>query len=341
MMIKIIRLVALISVSAIASSCEGLFFEKDMASSDPYDNFDYLWKECDKKYSYFELKNIDWNAVREEYRAKLYDGMTDDSLFNVLGAMLNELHDDHTNLISDFNISMYNVEFKTRSQSNFNWRVIVDNYITNDYYVSGPFIHNYLCDKEIGYVYFHSFTGTVDDENLDFVLNRYKDTKGLIIDLRQNGGGAASDIFNILSRFVEKKTLLYYSRIKNGPGHNDFSDPVPAYVEPYDGIRYKKDVYFLTDRGTFSAGSFISLASKALDNITLVGDTTGGGLGAPNGGQLPNGWKYRFSVTQALTLDKKNDYEKGVPPDVYATFDWNNMKKDEILDRAIQEILQK
>ncbi|MBL4710679.1 MAG: hypothetical protein JKY48_19815 [Flavobacteriales bacterium] len=196
-----------------------------------------------------------------------------------------------------------------------------------------------MANGEIGYIRFPSFTGTVDEHNLDFMLTRYKNTKGLILDLRENGGGAVSDVFNLLSRFVETKTLVNYSRIKNGLPRNAFSAAEAVYVSPHNGIRYKGKVAMLTDRGTYSAGSFTSLATKALSNITLIGDTTGGGLGLPNGGQLPNGWSYRFSVTQALTLDQRPDYENGVPPDIHVLIDWNDRTKDEVIERAMVELL--
>lgn len=318
-------------------SCEKAMFEKDLASTDPATNFEYLWKQCNEKYSYFELKNIDWDQIKVKYSAKINDNMSDEALFTVLGDMLTELKDDHTNLISDFNISFFGVD--QLGQDNYDARIVKDHYLSDDYYISGPFIHDYLANEEIGYIRFGAFTGTVDDTNLDFILNRYKNTKGLILDLRENGGGAVTDVFNILSRFVEEETILNYSRIKTGPAHDDFSDAEPASVTPYDGIRYTNKVMVLVDRGTYSAGSFTSLATKALPNMILVGDTTGGGLGLPNGGQLPNGWTYRFSITQALTLDKSEAYENGVPPDIAVSFDWNNRTKDEIIDRALQELL--
>ena len=109
---------------------------------------------------------------------------------------------------------------------------------------------------------------------------------------------------------------------------------------PSSGVKYSKKVMLLVDRGTYSAGSFTSLATKAIPNITLVGDTTGGGLGLPNGGQLPNGWNFRFSITQALTLDKDESYENGVPPDISALVDWNDRTKDEVIEKAIEEILK-
>jgi len=330
--------VLLIGLIPLFTGCDKVLFEEDMASTNPKANLDYLWKECDKKYSYFDLKNIDWDEVHDRYSAKIFDNMSQDSLFRVMGDMLIELKDDHTNLISNTNISFFGVN--RTGPDNFDWRIVQDNYLPKNYYVSGPFSHDFIKDKEIGYVRFPAFTGTTDKINLNFILERYKDTKGLILDLRENGGGAVSDVFNLLGRFAEERTLLNYSRIRNGIGRNDFSTAKPVYVDPSSEIRYTGKVMMLIDRGSYSASSFTSLATKALPNITLVGDTTGGGLGLPNGGQLPNGWTYRFSVTQALTLDKDESYENGVPPDIRVIVDWNDRTKDEVIERAMVEILK-
>jgi hypothetical protein len=332
------KYIILIFLFPILSSCEQAFFEDDKASVNPYENFEYLWKQCDEKYSYFDLKGIDWNEIKDTYKAKLYMGMTEDSLFSVLGAMLTELKDDHTNLISNFNISRYGVKYQ--GQDNFDWRIIEDNYLPKKYSISGPFSHSLLQESQIAYVRFPEFTGTIDETNLDYILEKYQGLKGLILDLRENGGGAVSDVFALLSRFVVGETVVNYSRIKNGKGHNDFLEAEPVKVKPYNGIQYLQKIAVLTDRGTYSAGSFTALATKALRNIILVGDTTGGGLGLPNGGQLPNGWTYRFSISQALTLDLKPDYEQGVPPDVHVLFDWSNRERDEILERAIEELMK-
>lgn len=318
-------------------SCEKVLFEKDLATNNPMDNFEYLWNECNEKYSYFELKNIDWEMVKTEYGTKIYEGMTDDSLFKVMGGMLRELKDDHANLFSEFNTSFYGVEYL--GQDNFDWRIIVDNYLTQDYYISGSFSHNFIEKGQIGYIRLSTFSETITPENLNFIINRYKDTKGLVLDLRENGGGKIANVFKILSRFLETETLVNYSVIKNGRGHNDFSEPKAVLVQPFDGISYNKPIAVLTDRGTYSSGSLLSLATKALPNMFMVGDTTGGGLGMPNGGQLPNGWTYRFSVTQSLTLDKESDFENGVPPDIPVLFNWDDLEKDEILERAILELL--
>ncbi|HKK88503.1 MAG TPA: S41 family peptidase [Saprospiraceae bacterium] len=319
------------------TSCEKVLFEDDFASINPQENFEYLWNESNEKYAYFDLKEVDWDAIKAVYANKVYEGMSEDSLFNVLGAMLKELKDDHANLISNFNTSFYGVEYQ--AQDNFDWRLVVDHYIGQDYYLSGPFAHNFIANNKVGYIRLSTFTDPIESQSLDFILDRYKSTEGLILDLRENGGGSISNVFQILSRFVESETLVYYSRIKAGVGHDDFSNASGAYVQPYDGVRYTKNVMVLTDKGTYSSGSLLALATKAIPQVSLVGDTTGGGLGIPNGGQLPNGWTYRFSITQTLTLDKKPDYENGVPPDITIQFDWSNLERDELLEAAINKLL--
>lgn len=331
------RKLLIISIITLFSSCEIALFESDRASSDPFVNFDYLWEQIDKKYSYFSLKNIDWNLIKDEYRAKLHVDMSDEALFNVLKDMLFELRDDHTNLITPFNVAVYNVE--SQSQPNFFFRTVYDYYIKEGVYYTGPLIHNFIANNSIGYIRYGSFSDVLTEAHLDFVLHRYASTKGLILDLRNNGGGDMFTVATILSRFVESKVKVGYFRTRNGPKHTDFDKDEEFVISPYDGnYRYTNPVMVLIDRGSYSATTLFALATKALPNVMLVGVPTGGGGGLPNGGQLPNGWTYRFSISQALDLNKKNYAENGVAPDYNVSFDWNDLTKDEILDRAVELI---
>jgi C-terminal processing protease CtpA/Prc len=317
------------------TSCERIFWEENLASNNPRENFEYLWNQVDRHYSYFDVKEIDWNEVKSRYSDSISDGMNEEELFRVLGNMMNELRDDHTNLVSPFNISMYEVALNY--EPNYNERTIRDYYIPEMMH-TGSLAHNFVAGDSIAYVRYASFMSPVTNEDMDFVLQRYANTKGLILDLRANGGGNMLNIPIIMERFVDERVLTGYNETRNGVGHDDFSEPEGFYYNTYDGIRYTKPVMVLVDRGSYSATTFFSLTTKALDNVTLVGDTTGGGGGLPNGGQLPNGWTYRFSVSRLLDLDGQNYAEQGVPPDVLASFDWNDLTKDEILERAMEEL---
>ncbi|MCC5943467.1 MAG: S41 family peptidase [Bernardetiaceae bacterium] len=333
---KIINTIALFLIVLVASSCEQALFEENQKSSEPLVNFNYLWDEVDRKYSYFDLKQIDWDEVRVRYEAQISEDMSEEELFNVLANMLNELRDDHTNLVSPFNISVYNVAL--RGDENFRRRTIEEFYLPN-FRITGAFVHDFLFEEqEIAYIRYGSFMSPVSSDVMDHLLTRYADTKGIILDLRSNGGGTVTNIPAILERFVSERTLVGSFITRNGRGRQDFGEPQDFHIGSHDGIRYEKPVMVLIDRGSYSATTMFAVATKAFPHIKLIGDTTGGGGGLPNGGQLPNGWLYRFSISQLLDLNGDSSAEDGVAPDIRASFDWSDLTKDEILERAVEEI---
>lgn len=317
------------------ASCEKALFKPDMASSDALENFDYLWEELDKKYSYFELKNIDWDEMRDTYRPMLNENSSEIELFDVLADMLNELRDDHTNLISPFNISRYDAALN--GPKNYRSRTI-DEFYLEDPWLTGAFKHDFIDNGEIGYIRYGSFMSGIGGAQMDLILSRYENTKGIILDLRENGGGSVFNVPLLLGRFTNTEKTVGYSITRDGPEHNDFGEQEPFTITPSSGVKYTKPVIVLIDRGSYSATTFFAVATKAFSNITLLGDKTGGGGGLPNGGQLPNGWTYRFSVSQLLDLNGNNYAEQGVPADISAAFDWSDVETDEILERAILEL---
>ena len=317
-------------------ACEKVLFEPDLASSDPYANFDYLWSELDARYSYFELKNIDWEAVRVEYRSRISAGMSEEELFDVIADLLNELRDDHSNLFSPFNVSRYNIELQ--HPVNFNARTVEEFYLPEGR-ITGPFFHDFIADGEVGYIRYGSFSSTIGAQSIAHVLDRYSETRGLVFDLRGNGGGSIVNVARLLERFTDEPVQAGWFITRNGPAHGDFGERQDFSVTPADARRYTKPVMVLIDRGSYSATTMFAVAAKAFPNLTLVGDTTGGGGGLPNGGQLPNGWYYRFSVSQLLDLNGENHAEDGVVPDIVAAFDWSDLTRDEIIDRAVEELI--
>ena len=279
-------------------------------SSDEETTFDYLWTSCHDKYSYFTYKNIDWDSVYSELSPQVQNGIGSDSLFRVLAKMLNSLEDGHVNLVSDFNTSSY--PFRFSADENFDDRLVEEYYLTANAYQTGPFRHNSLRNNNIAYIRYSSFSNSINDE-IEYIKSHYSNVKGFIIDIRSNGGGLLTNVNKLASTFGNGNHITYYTRTKIGSGAGDFSPLGGVEMGNPDG--FSKKVAILTNRSSFSASSFFTLSMKTFDNVQVFGDTTGGGLGIPNGGQLPNGWTYRFSVTQTYDV---NGYmwENGVPPDV-------------------------
>lgn len=330
----------LISLVFLFSSCDKILME-EQPKDDPFNNFEYLWNTVNEKYSFFEYKGINWDSIYLVYRPQIYPAMKDGELFYVLANMMNELKDGHVNLRAPFDYSRYT--FKNEAPENFNFRLLQDNYIGWDYRVTGSLINtSFKRDEEsIGYIYYGSFSQPIQSADIDFAVQTLYHTKGIILDLRNNGGGAVNNIYRLGSRFADEKRFIYSSILKNGPGHDDFGEPADVYMNPGGAYQYLKPVILLTNRGCFSATSFFTLAMKAFPHVTLVGDTTGGGLGSPAGYELPNGWSYRFSVSRTLSPAGEN-FENGIPPDVTV---WMNPENeligiDDIMEKAIELILE-
>ncbi len=304
------------------ASCEHAFMENDEPSN-PVNVFDYLWNKVDQQYAFFDVKGVDWDSVYEVYRPKVDDDidMHVDSLFRVCADMLNTLQDGHTNLVSKFDVSHNDsVYYRMYANRNINTEVVVLNYLTVNYHTTGSIVHNAIRDGKVAYLRYSSFMDDISTDDLDRLRYRYKDCDGIILDLRQNGGGNIDNIRILLSIFDNHGQPLYQTQIKSGPGHDEFTELTTVYADstnyddPFTEKPYTKPVAVLIDRGSYSATSFFALCTMAYDNIRLFGDYSGGGLGLPNGGALPNGWTYRFSITRTLDMEGHN-YENGVPPD--------------------------
>lgn len=340
---QLVTLFTGLAVAACLTGCEKLIIPTDIPGSATH-TFEYLWQQVDEEYAFFDVKGVNWDSVHEAYAPRIVDGLSDDSLFHHLGAMLNELNDGHVNLISHFDVSSDEELFLQRYQHiNINTTLIALNYLGTDHHSTGGFAHNGIHHDSVIYIRYSSFSNSGATGLLQHVLASYPQAIGAVIDIRQNSGGSIQNIFNILKAFPNIGQLLYTTQIKNGKEHHDFGAPMPVYA-PDNGNHtpYPYPVVVLTDRGCYSASSFFALCCQSYNNITVIGDTTGGGLGLPNGGGLPNGWKYRISVTRTLSPDGLN-YENGVPPDevVLLAPESESQGIDNVIERACQIIFTK
>lgn len=282
-------------------------------NNDPEGNFEQLWKIIDEQYCYLDYKNIDWDAVGDKYRQRISRNMSKENLFEVMDSMLYQLKDGHVNLSSAFNQTRY--DFWGDAPRNFTEAIIENkNYLGNDYRRAAGLKYKIL-DDNIGYIYYGSFASPVGDGNLDEALSYLAVCDGLIIDVRQNGGGNLTTSTKISSRFTNEKLLTGYIQHKTGKGHNDFSDPYPLYVEPSIGVRWQKAAIVLTNRHCYSATNDFVNNMRYMPNVKIMGDKTGGGSGMPFSSELPNGWGIRFSASPHLDRELKHT-EWGIEPDI-------------------------
>lgn len=318
----------------------GMFFpsciREDVSGNTPESNFESLWKIIDEQYCFLDYKNqeygLDWNEVYSRYAQRITPSMTSAELFEVLSDMVNELRDGHVNLSSALATSQYRAWFDSYPR-NFS-DSIQSIYLKKDYVNSSGLTYQIL-ENNIGYIYCSSFSNGIGDGNLDQTLYELRLCDGLIVDVRNNGGGNLTTAQKLAARFTNEKTLVGYMCHKTGPGHNDFSTPKEVYIEPSDGIRWQKKVAVLTNRRSYSATNDFVNSMKQFPNVTIIGDKTGGGSGLPFSSEIPNGWSIRFSASPMFD-PQMNQLEFGIDPDVKVDMTTEDIQrgKDTIIETA-------
>lgn len=321
-----------LSVMLMYSSC----IREDVSGNDPYANFESLWRIIDEQYCFLDYKNkeygLDWNEVHERYSKRISPDMTNYNLFEVLSEMVNELRDGHVNLGSGMATSQYREWFDAYPR-NFS-DSIQSNYLKKDYIITSGMVYQIL-ENNIGYVYCESFSNGIGDGNLDYMLKKLELCDGIIIDVRNNGGGNLTTAHKLAARFTNDKKLIGYMSYKTGPGHDEFSTPEPVYIEPSNGVRWQKKAVVLTNRRSYSSTNDFVNIMKQLPNVTIMGDKTGGGSGLPFSSEIPNGWSIRFSASPMFDSEM-NQLEFGIDPDIKIDMkdsDINN-GKDTIIEEA-------
>ena len=301
-------------------------------------NYDALADIIEKHYCFFADKDIDWQEVVSKHRADITSETNYIQLFFICSQLLDELKDGHVNLSSRFSISYYRNWWSDYPQD-FNMRTLEEYYLNFNWLTTSGIIYKQL-PGEVAYMYYPSFSNTVSETALDYVLAILANSRGLIIDIRDNGGGALTNINTLVGRFIDEEFTGGYIKHKTGPGHDDFSEPYPMVYKPAapGRVKWKGQIVVLTNRSCFSAANSFVSVMKELPNVTIVGAKTGGGGGLPFTSELPIGWSVRFSACPILDA-KGNNIESGIDPspgcEVHASEEQLAQGIDPILDFAV------
>lgn len=334
------RLLLAIPLILVMAACsEPLSYHGDI--DDPYNNFDRLVRIVGDRYCFFRQKNIDWDSLASEYRATIKPDMSSAQLFFLMGKMLDHLRDGHVNLSAPFATTYYKKWWSDYPQD-FNNRTLQQYYLKFGGLQIGSMTYCIFMPDSVGYVRIPSFSSPLSATSIDYILAFLQDTRGLIIDVRDNGGGYLTNVPEIVGRFIDTEMVGEYIRHKTGPEPDAFSQPFAVVYKPASSghIRYlDKPVAVLTNRSCYSAANDFVAVMKQLPQVRIVGATTGGGGGMPFSSELPNGWSIRFS---ACPINDAQDIttEFGIDPspgcEVHCTESELAEGKDAILDFAFK-----
>ncbi len=331
-------------------------------SGEPYSesrilNFDSYWETFLEYYPYFEERNINWDKIKEKYRPRINDKMSDLDFLMLLKKINREINDDHTNFtwIPNNLQKQYNQNKTANSDTIF---FITDSLLieaqnqTAHQYLSK--VNNYnsntvlwgFTEENLGYLQINKMWGFADyevknsltsqkfwkkywhragkssnyglDNNqgiqklMETIIQRFKDTDGVILDLRFNRGGSDETALKLLSYFNDSNKVVFTKKAKMG---EQFTKPQKIILNSQSNS-YNKKVVLLTSSETCSAAEIFVLASLRLPNIIRIGNSTSGHFSDAIPKAIPSGWTFRMSMEVYLDQQKKNYEVIGIPPDI-------------------------
>jgi C-terminal processing protease CtpA/Prc len=202
---------------------------------------------------------------------------------------------------------------------------------------------------DVAYLNISSFQ---NDEGLQlFLKNRevINNAKGLIIDVRYNGGGTSG--WEILRYLTNKpfETTASQERILRGVDMArernmfEWSLPTTDKLEPADKNPFLKPVIVLIGPRTFSAAEDFVAVFKQMKRGILVGEATGGSTGQPFGFDLPGGGTARICVKRDSFVNGEEFVGYGIQPDVEVKQDVQSIinGKDVVLLKALNLLNKK
>jgi len=128
-----------------------------------------------------------------------------------------------------------------------------------------------MLDSGIAYIRLNSFTQTASSEVKKALLDlKEKNTvSGLVLDLRDNGGGLLTEAVNIVNLFVKKNELVVSTKGKQKDKNRSYQ----TMMEPVDA---NLPLVILVNGSSASASEIVAGALQDLDRAVVVGSRTYG-----------------------------------------------------------------
>jgi C-terminal processing protease CtpA/Prc len=221
--------------------------------------------------------------------------------------------------------------------------------------VKGAGVKTALLEDNIGYLRIPGmqFTGKQDtdknaqqlNDSLCYLLDRH--VKGLVIDLRQNGGGAMYPMILGVQQLLEKGQIGSFESKKSEKWYLtddsfSFDTTVLATIKPRCAIDGRTiPISFLISPPTGSSAEFLLIAFRGRPKTVLVGTKTAGFISGIEGFQINDAASVLLSTSYGK--DRSGTvYKAAFKPDILVTSvdSFNNLSEDEKVKQAVKWLKQ-
>jgi hypothetical protein len=300
----------------------------------PLSNFDVFAQTWAEHYPFFAEKKADWARIVTQNRSRVSETTNPRQLFQILSEMIEPFEDAHSSINASsiqrrFAGSRSSPSFLTSSAERDQAWALVSPHLTGTLrtFCQGR-VEFGMLGADVGYLRIRSFGGYSSDGSfegglvaletaLDSAFANAGSWKGLVIDVRVNGGGSDPYGLAIARRLTAKPYTAYAKQARSDAADaTRWTPEQPSVVQPAGRPSFHGPVVELIGIQSISAAeTFTQALINREPRITRVGETTQGVFSDVLGRRLPNGWQFGLANERFVTNGKYYDHV-GIAPDV-------------------------
>ena len=291
-----------------------------------------LRSAIEEKYSYRDLRGIDWDARFAEFEARLIDAKTPGQFAILAGQLLEVARDAHIKVnvdgdrLAGFQRSVRpNVDRELLKQTVPQFQ-FVNRVVATGRFPEGP-----------AYLMIGSWSPKVtrDIETAAKWIDGLSPDDTLILDIRFNGGGNEQLARKIAGRFVERSVVYAGHLNRDTSSPSGFSRIKKRTLKPIrPGFRGRMVV--LMGPANMSSCEAFLLMMKQVPQCTLMGEKSYGSSGNPKPVRLANKVTVFLPSWVALAPDGEPFEGKGISPDVHVEFPDEPGDQDPLINAALE-----
>ncbi|MGQ7854104.1 S41 family peptidase [Pedobacter sp. WC2501] len=343
--------------------------------------FALFWYKLNNRYVYWDKDPTNWDLIYNKYKP-LFDRLdnSDISKRKAVGyfkEMTSSLMDGHFSIIFHDKVISDSIIFPSINRKNkiayfhdrYNYDDVVKNYLDVGFFsgkgnvnVGGELINSLAGTINKDILYFHcnffalkksyeSNDGNRVKQTLEFFFSKLKnvsgETKGIILDLRNNSGGDLADLNFIGGKLINRDTLFGFSRSKNGIEKYGYFPWVEAKLKKDLQYNINVPIMILGDIFSASLSETFIIALRSKKNL-FIGEQTYGATGPVSDSSIFNSGSFSVGNFLAVTSSSVEFigangefYEsRGVTPDIFSPLNYNSLSegKDVQLEIAISKL---
>jgi hypothetical protein len=289
-----------------------------------------LRKAIDTRYSYRNLRKLDWDALFKQREDSLIGATTPSEFARAAASLLSEAKDTHITLqIGGFTLGTHrpgvtpNGDFKLLSKLITDWKP------AGPHAFSGSF-------EGLPYLLISDWSGKAPDYDPVFAfLAAHKDAAGIIIDARFNSGGDELLARAVAGCFVTAPTVYSKNTSVDPYSPSGWSKDVNRTVEPNpDHPHFAGRVAVLMGPFCMSSNESFLLMMREGAKATLMGSRSYGSSGNPRPVELGSGITVRLPSWIDMEPSKREIEGVGINPTV--AVEWKMGSDDPLLTAAVK-----